>query len=157
MEENPRRHCVFTSISCLDVVAEDSSLFFPTSPILTNRAHYPDVQRPLHPWEEASGKTSASHLDGVGCLSKRLTQLQTQVMSPFESSESDRVFNYLKDSTSIFRAAGSDSEIFFGRMVSDYTQVKLEDASRLLKIPNQNVQMFGNVFHDTNGKNGGET
>ena len=28
----------------------------------------------------------------------------------FESSESDRVFNYLHDSNSIFRAAGIDSE-----------------------------------------------
>ena len=36
----------------------------------------------------------------------------------FESSESDRVFNYLHDSNTIFRAAGINSEIFFGRTVS---------------------------------------
>ena len=35
----------------------------------------------------------------------------------FESSESDRVFNYLHDSNSIFRARGINSEIFFGRTV----------------------------------------
>ena len=35
----------------------------------------------------------------------------------FESSESDRVFNYLHDSNSIFRAAGINSMIFFGRTV----------------------------------------
>ena len=32
----------------------------------------------------------------------------------FESSESHRVFNYLHDSNSIFRAAGTNSEKFFG-------------------------------------------
>ena len=35
----------------------------------------------------------------------------------FETSESDRVFNYLHDSNSIFRTAGINSEIFFGRTV----------------------------------------
>ena len=36
-EQSPRHHLVFTSISFLNVVAEHSSLFFPTSPILTKR------------------------------------------------------------------------------------------------------------------------
>ena len=35
--------------------------------------------------------------------------------------------------------------------VSAYTQVKMEDASKLLKIPN--VQTFGYVYQDTNGPN----
>ena len=34
-----------------------------------------------------------------------------------ESSESDRVFNYLRDSNSIFRTAGINSEIFSGGTV----------------------------------------
>ena len=37
----------------------------------------------------------------------------------FESLESDRVFNCLHDSNSIFRAAGKISEIFFGRTVHE--------------------------------------
>ena len=37
--------------------------------------------------------------------------------------------------------------------VSAYTQVKMEDAPKLLKIPNWNVQTFGCVYHDTNGLN----
>ena len=41
--------------------------------------------------------------------------------------------------------------------VSAYTKVKLEDAPRLLKIPKQKVEMFGYVFHDTNGQNHGQT
>ena len=40
--------------------------------------------------------------------------------------------------------------------VSAYTQVKLEDAPRLLKIPNPNVQMFGYDIHDTIGQNHGK-
>ena len=40
--------------------------------------------------------------------------------------------------------------------VSTYTQVRMEDAHRLLKIPkNRNVQTFGFVYHDTNGQNHG--
>ena len=35
--------------------------------------------------------------------------------------------------------------------VSGDTQVKMEDAPKLLKIPNWNVQTFGFVHHDTNG------
>ena len=38
---------------------------------------------------------------------------------PSKSSESDRVFNDLHDSNSIFLAAGINSEIFFGRMVKE--------------------------------------
>ena len=39
--------------------------------------------------------------------------------------------------------------------VSAFTQVKMEDAPKLLKIPNRNVQTFGFVYHDTNGQNHG--
>ena len=39
--------------------------------------------------------------------------------------------------------------------VSAYTHVKMEDAPKLLKIPNRNVQTFGFVYHDTNGQNHG--
>ena len=39
---------------------------------------------------------------------------------------------------------------------SAYTQVKMEDAHKLLqKFPNRNVQTFGFVYHDTNGRNHG--
>ena len=37
--------------------------------------------------------------------------------------------------------------------VSSYTQVKMKDAPKLLKIPK--VQTFGFVYHDTNGRNHG--
>ena len=39
--------------------------------------------------------------------------------------------------------------------VSANTQVKMEDAPTLLKIPNWNVQTFGFVYHDTNCLNHG--
>ena len=40
--------------------------------------------------------------------------------------------------------------------VSAFSQVKKEDAPKLLKkIPNRNVQIFGFVYHDTNGLNHG--
>ena len=39
--------------------------------------------------------------------------------------------------------------------VSAYTQVKMEDASTLLKIQSQNVQIFGYVYRSTNGPNHG--
>ena len=39
--------------------------------------------------------------------------------------------------------------------VSAYTHVKMEDAHKLLKIPNRSVQTFGFVYHDTNGQNHG--
>ena len=39
--------------------------------------------------------------------------------------------------------------------VSAYTLVKIEDASKLLKFQNRNVQTFGFVYHDTNGQNHG--
>ena len=42
--------------------------------------------------------------------------------------------------------------------VSAYTQVKMEDPPRLLKNPkSENVQIYGYVFHDTNGQNLGQT
>ena len=37
--------------------------------------------------------------------------------------------------------------------VSSYTQGKMGDAHKLLKIPNWNDQTFGFVYHDTNGVN----
>ena len=39
--------------------------------------------------------------------------------------------------------------------VSAYTQVKMEDAHKLLKIQNRSVQRFGFVYRDTNGLNHG--
>ena len=39
--------------------------------------------------------------------------------------------------------------------VSAYTQVKMENAHKLLKIQNRSVQTFGFVYHDTNGQNHG--
>ena len=36
-----------------------------------------------------------------------------------------------------------------------YTQVRMEDAHKSLKIPNRSVQTFGFVYHDTNGQNHG--
>ena len=39
--------------------------------------------------------------------------------------------------------------------VSAKTHVKMEDAPKLLKIRNRNVQTFGFVYHDTNGQNHG--
>ena len=67
LEKHPYFH-VFTSISFLDVVAENSSLFFPS----------PDLQRPQRPWEEAAENPPVHPLAGVGWLAEWLTQLQTQ-------------------------------------------------------------------------------
>ena len=39
--------------------------------------------------------------------------------------------------------------------VSAYTEVKMEDAHKLLKFQNRSVQTFGFVYHDTNGQNHG--
>ena len=39
--------------------------------------------------------------------------------------------------------------------VSAFSQVKMEDAHKLLKIPNRNVQTFGFVHRSTNGQNHG--
>ena len=39
--------------------------------------------------------------------------------------------------------------------VSAYTQVKMADAPKLLKVPNRSVQTFGSVYHDTDGLNHG--
>ena len=72
-EKSPRRHFVLTSISFLDVAEKHPSLLScPHQPVQD-----PDFQRLLHPWEEASWKTPASPLAGVGCLAEWLTQLQT--------------------------------------------------------------------------------
>ena len=51
----------------------------------------------------------------------------------FESSESDRVFNYLHDSNSIFRAAGFNSETFSGGTVSKVKKVKKSRGKRSSK------------------------
>ena len=39
--------------------------------------------------------------------------------------------------------------------VSAHTQVSMEDAPKLLKFPNRNVQTFGFVYHDTSGQKHG--
>ena len=77
-----RHHFVLTSISFLDVVAEHSSLSFPTSFYPHQQAQDPDLQRLPHPWEEASGKKKKppSPPAGVGCLAEWLTQLQSQIL-----------------------------------------------------------------------------
>ena len=53
----------------------------------------------------------------------------------------------------ISRLPGCDGQA--ADAVSAYTQVKMEDAHKLLKIPNRSVQTFGVVDHDTNGINHG--
>ena len=53
----------------------------------------------------------------------------------------------------ISRLPGCDGQA--ADAVSAYTQVKMEDAHKLLKIPNRSVQTFGFVYHDTNGLNHG--
>ena len=62
------------------------------------------------------------NLKPVRCISSKCFEknlLWTNYSSIFfESSESDRVFKCLHDSNSVLRAAGINSEIFFGRTVS---------------------------------------
>ena len=53
----------------------------------------------------------------------------------------------------ISRLPGCDGQA--ADAVSAYTQVKMEDAHKLLKIKNWTVQTFGFVYHDTNGHNHG--
>ena len=54
----------------------------------------------------------------------------------------------------ISRLPGCDGQA--ADAVSAYTQVKMEDAHKLLKIPKSEcVQTFGFVYHDTNGQNHG--
>ena len=53
----------------------------------------------------------------------------------------------------ISRLPGCDGQA--ADAVSAYTQVKMEDAHKLLKIPNRNVQTLGFVYHGTNGLNHG--
>ena len=53
----------------------------------------------------------------------------------------------------ISRLPGCDAQA--ADAVSAYTQVKMEDALNLFKIPNRSVQTFGFVYHDTNGLNHG--
>ena len=64
----------------------------------------------------------------------------------FESSESDRVFNYLQDSNSIFRAAGIDSERCFGRTVHDDLDDGIGTGDQWWK------EMEGNPFCGRNGE-----
>ena len=52
----------------------------------------------------------------------------------FESSESDRVFNYLHDSNSIFRAAGINSETFSGGTVVNDNAKRANILWKLTKI-----------------------
>ena len=53
----------------------------------------------------------------------------------------------------ISRLLGCDGQA--ADAVSACTQVKMEDAHKLLKIQNRSVQIFGFVYHDTNGQNHG--
>ena len=54
----------------------------------------------------------------------------------------------------ISRLPGCDGQA--ADAVSAFTQVKMEDAPKLLKkFQNRNVQTFGFVYHDTNGQNHG--
>ena len=54
----------------------------------------------------------------------------------------------------ISRLPGCDGQV--ADAVSAYTQVKMEDAHKLLKkIQHRSVQTFGFVYHDTNGQNHG--
>ena len=54
----------------------------------------------------------------------------------------------------ISRLPGCDGQA--ADAVSSYTQVKMEDAHKLLrKFQNRSVQTFGFVYHDTNGVNHG--
>ena len=53
----------------------------------------------------------------------------------------------------ISRLPGCDGQA--ADAVSAYTQVRMEDAPKLLKIPKSNVQAFEFVYHDTNGLNHG--
>ena len=53
----------------------------------------------------------------------------------------------------ISRLLGCDGQA--ADAVSAYTQVKMEDAHKLLKITNRSVQTFGFVYHNTSGLNHG--
>ena len=53
----------------------------------------------------------------------------------------------------ISRLPGCDGQA--ADSVSADTQVKMEDAPKLFKNPSQNVQILGDVYHDTNGQNHG--
>ena len=70
----------------------------------------------------------------------------------FESSESDRFFNYLHDSNSIFWAQGIKSELFFGRTVSVKGQivVKTCQSGNLTYIKYQDIEaeVEGQVEND---------
>ena len=57
----------------------------------------------------------------------------------------------VKDDSS--RLPGCDGQA--ADAVSAYTQVKMEDAPKLWKFPNRNIQTFGFVYHDTNVLNHG--
>ena len=53
----------------------------------------------------------------------------------------------------ISRLPGCDGQA--ADAVSAYTQVKMEDAHKVLKFQNRSVQTLGFVYHDTNGQNHG--
>ena len=53
----------------------------------------------------------------------------------------------------ISRLPGCDGQA--ADAVSAHTQVKIEDAHKLLKFQNRSVQTFGFVYHDTNSQNHG--
>ena len=51
------------------------------------------------------------------CFEKKSPSDELFLHFSFESSESDRVFNYIHDSNSIFRVRGINSEWIYGRTV----------------------------------------
>ena len=67
------------------------------------------------------------------------------------SSESQMTAAKIMDITS--RLPGCDGQATGA--VSAFSQVKMEDARKLSKIPNRSVQTFGFAYHDTNGLNHG--
>ena len=78
-EKSPRHHFALISISFFDVVAEYSSLFFPTSPIFTNRL----TIQTFSVYNISGKKLQEKPCElAVGFLAEWLTQLQTQVVSP---------------------------------------------------------------------------
>ena len=80
-DKSPRHRFVFTSISFFDVVANITHCPFPRF-FSHQFLHHPDFQRPQRPWQGVAETAQAHTHARVECLTERLTQLQTQVMSP---------------------------------------------------------------------------
>ena len=69
----------------------------------------------------------------------------------FESSEPDRGFNYLDDSNSIFRAAGINSEIFFGRTVNVMKFDFSNESKWLVPVPCDDGKRHVHTCQDNTG------